>query len=297
MALAAWVRHPRGGRARGGPGRLPDGRDRGELDPRRLPGRPCPADRPGRRLVRVGLLVDSALGRAPQQSLVQPLPGCAGRGPAGIPRADAAARRADDAGHAHAGPHVHLQPADRGRARADVLHDVPGGAAVGALADRRDRRRRVLRPVHDDDVERLVRDPAGAGRDLPAPGAGGGGAAGAAAGLAAGGHPGRGARGPAADRPGIVDHGRDRGGSGPAPLAGPHRGPRRRAGPGQAAPGRDRGGGDGRRGQPAAHRHGPAGDGRRRVRVPERSRGGLRQLWCRRGSRYSPPHRGSALSA
>ena len=102
-----------------------------------------------------------------------------------------------------------------------------------------------------------------------------------------GGHPGRGARDRAPDRPGIVDHDRDRGDRGAGALAGPPRGPRRRAGLGQAAPGWRGRRGHGRGRQPAAHRHGPAGHGRRRLSAAGCPRGRLPRL--RRGAAADTP--------
>src|ERR1039457_1318888 len=147
----------------------------------------------------MGILVDRAPGRALRQSLVYPLHRRSGWGAARPACPDAAAGRADDAGHHRLRAERLLQLAVRSDARPDVLRDVPGGPAVAALAGRRDRGRRVLRPVLDADVALLVSPEPGGRRAVPAAGAGGRGAADPPAGLA----PGGGAR--AGGRRGVAD--------------------------------------------------------------------------------------------
>src|ERR1700685_1044298 len=120
-----------GGRARGRPDRISGRWGSGDLDPGDLPGRTRPARRcQGSRPVRLGLLVDGPLGRAPQQPLVHLLPGRAGGGPAGVPYPDAAARRADGTGHDPVRPELHLQPAVGRRAPPDLLRDVARAARL-----------------------------------------------------------------------------------------------------------------------------------------------------------------------
>src|ERR1022692_2070547 len=129
----------------------------------------------------MGILVDRAPGRALRQSVVYPLYRRSGGGAAGPACPDAAAGRADDAGHHRLRPECLLQPAGHRDARPAVLRDVPGGPAVAALAGWRDRGGRVLRPVLDAGMALLVSPEPGGRGAVPAAGAGGGRAAGAPA--------------------------------------------------------------------------------------------------------------------
>ena len=133
--------------------------------------------RAGHGELRVGLLVGGAPGHPPGQPVVHPADGGAGRGATRVPHADAAARRAVHPGHPGLRPELLLQPAGDAAARAALLCDVPGGPAVAALGHRRRRGRGVLRPVLHAHPAGLVPPEHRAGRDVPADGAGGVGAA------------------------------------------------------------------------------------------------------------------------
>src|ERR1022692_2833542 len=125
----------------------------------------------------VGILVDRAPGRASRQSVVYPLYRCSGGGAARPACPDAAAGRADDAGHHRLRAECLLQPAGHRDAGLAVLCDVPGGPAVAALAGWRDRGGRVLRLVVDAGMALLVSPEPGGRGAVPAAGAGGRGAA------------------------------------------------------------------------------------------------------------------------
>ena len=200
--------------------------------------------------------------------MVYPLHRRSGGGAARPACPDAAAWRAHDAGHHRLRSERFLQPAGHRDARPAVLRDVPGGPAVAALAGRRDRGRRVLRPVLDADVALLVSPEPGGRSAVPAAGAGGRGAVDAPAWLAPGSGARAGRRRGAADRPGDGRAGPDPGLRRPAAMAAappPGRGEAVARGSSQAAA--RRAGRGRRRGscQPADHRRDPAGEIRRRL--------------------------------
>ena len=201
------------------PGLLPAGRHRGHLAARGLPRRGQAAGDPGRRRLRMGLLVDGPPGTAPEQPLVHPGHRRPGRVAARVPRADAAGRRGDAAGDAAVRPERLLQPAVHPHARADGLRHVPGGPAVAARPARAARRRGVLRPVRRDGVARVVPAQPGRRRAVPAGRPGGRHPAAALAALAAGPLPGGRHRVQPAQRPGVGRAGGHPGGGDPAALA------------------------------------------------------------------------------
>ena len=252
------VAGPRAGRPAPDPARgLPGRGRRGHLAAGHVRDRAAPARRAGRGRLRLGPVVDRASGRAPGQPVVHRPHGRPGRDPARLHHDDAAGRADHDPGHPGVRPGGLVQRGRDPAARAALLRDVPGRPALAAHP-RRDRRRGAVRPVLDADLAGLV-PPQHRGRNpVPAHDPRGRDQAAAAPRPAPGGDPGPGARRQRAGQPGVGGAGRADGRGGPAALAGQP--PDGRPGP---VPGPGRGGGR-RRGQPAAHRHGPAGADRRR---------------------------------
>ena len=118
-------------RPAGAAGRLPDHRAGRHLAPGQLPVGQA-AEHPGRRRLRLGLLVGGPPAHPPVQPVGHQLPGRAGRVESRLPHPDAAARRADDPGHPGVRPQCQLQPAVHPVPRRALLPDVPGRPALAA---------------------------------------------------------------------------------------------------------------------------------------------------------------------